>query len=115
MLWLWLGWGDYRPTGPGWALNPPARGASASPLTSWSHLIPSPSADPQSILEIGAEHWALVGDAAALADPITGEGIHAALLSATVLAETLREQGSAAGCPERRGRRRDGGRGSTAL
>ena len=67
----------------------------------YAHLIPSPSADPQSILEIGAERWALVGDAAALADPITGEGIHTALLSAAVLAETLREQGSAAGYPER--------------
>jgi flavin-dependent dehydrogenase len=67
----------------------------------YAHLIPSPSVDPQSILEIGGQRWALVGDAAALADPITGEGIHTALLSATVLAETLRDRGSAESYPER--------------
>lgn len=63
-------------------------------LGRYAHTIPSPSEDPRSILEMAGEGWALVGDAAALADPITGEGIHSALLSATVLAETLREQGS---------------------
>jgi flavin-dependent dehydrogenase len=67
----------------------------------YAHTIPSPSEDPRSILEIGGPRWALVGDAAALADPITGEGIYFALRSATVLAETLRETGSAAGYPAR--------------
>jgi flavin-dependent dehydrogenase len=56
----------------------------------YAHLIPSPSADPASILEAGGEDWALVGDAAALADPITGEGLYFALRSAALLAETLR-------------------------
>jgi flavin-dependent dehydrogenase len=57
----------------------------------YAHTIPSPSADPASIREIAGEGWALVGDAAALADPITGEGIYYALRSARILADTLRE------------------------
>ncbi|PYQ06121.1 MAG: hypothetical protein DMF82_07020, partial [Acidobacteria bacterium] len=67
----------------------------------YAHTIPSPSADPRSILEIAGPRWALVGDAAALADPITGEGIFFALCSATVLAQTLRETGSPATYPAR--------------
>ena len=67
----------------------------------YAHTIPSPSADPRSILEIAGPRWALVGDAAALADPITGEGIFFALRSATVLARTLRETGSPATYPAR--------------
>ena len=67
----------------------------------YAHTIPAPSADPGSILEIAGPRWALVGDAAALADPITGEGIHHALRSALVLADTLRVEGSAARYPER--------------
>jgi flavin-dependent dehydrogenase len=67
----------------------------------YAHTIPSPSADPRSILETAGARWALVGDAAALADPITGEGIFFALRSAAVLAQTLRETGSPAGYPAR--------------
>jgi flavin-dependent dehydrogenase len=67
----------------------------------YAHTIPSPSADPKSLLEIAGERWALVGDAAALADPITGEGIYYGLRSAEVLAETLREDGSLRRYPER--------------
>ena len=67
----------------------------------YAHTIPSPSADARSLLEIAGDRWALVGDAAALADPITGEGIYYALRSAEVLAETLREDGSARRYPER--------------
>jgi len=67
----------------------------------YAHTIPSPSVDPQSILEIAGERWALVGDAASLADPITGEGIYYALRSAVVLAETLRAEGSVARYPAR--------------
>ncbi len=67
----------------------------------YAHTIPSPSSEPASILEIAGERWALVGDAAALADPITGEGIYYALRSALVLAETLREDASPARYPER--------------
>jgi flavin-dependent dehydrogenase len=67
----------------------------------YAHTIPSPSADPASILEIAGPRWALVGDAAALADPITGEGIYPALASAAALAATLREHGSPAAYPQR--------------
>ena len=67
----------------------------------YAHTIPSPSADAASIREIAGEGWALVGDAAALADPITGEGIYYALRSAALLAETLREDGSPRRYPER--------------
>jgi flavin-dependent dehydrogenase len=66
----------------------------------YAHTIPSPSADAASIREIAGERWALVGDAAALADPVTGEGIYYALRSACVLADALRD-GSPAGYPER--------------
>jgi menaquinone-9 beta-reductase len=67
----------------------------------YAHTIPSPSADPRSILEVAGERWALVGDAAALADPITGEGIHSALRSAELLAECLLRDGSPARYPQR--------------
>lgn len=67
----------------------------------YAHTIPSPSTDPRSLLEIAGERWALVGDAAALADPITGEGITYALRSAVCLAETLRYDGSPARYPQR--------------
>lgn len=67
----------------------------------YAHTIPSPSSDPRSILEIGGDRFALVGDAAGLADPITGEGIYYALRSARELAATLRETGSLRAYPER--------------
>jgi geranylgeranyl diphosphate/geranylgeranyl-bacteriochlorophyllide a reductase len=60
----------------------------------YAHTIPSPSADQASLRDIAGERWALVGDAAALADPITGEGIYYALRSAGVLADALRADGS---------------------
>ena len=67
----------------------------------YAHTIPSPSADPTCLAEIAGPRWALVGDAAALADPITGEGIYPALRSAVLLAETLRASGSPSRYPER--------------
>ena len=60
----------------------------------YAHVIPSPTSDPSSILEAGGADYALVGDAAALADPITGEGLFFALRSAALLADTLREGAS---------------------
>ena len=67
----------------------------------YAHTIPSPSPDPASIREIAGPGWALVGDAAALADPITGEGIYYALRSGALLAESLLRDGSPARYPER--------------
>jgi geranylgeranyl reductase family protein len=42
---------------------------------------------------IQGDGWALLGDAAGLADPITGEGIHFALKSAEILAATIDQPG----------------------
>jgi flavin-dependent dehydrogenase len=67
----------------------------------YAHTIPTPSENPADILEIAGERWALVGDAAALADPITGEGIYYALASALLLADTLRGERSPASYPRR--------------
>jgi len=67
----------------------------------YAHTIPSPSTDPTSLLEAAGPGWALVGDAAALADPISGEGIYPALASAGILARTLVETGSTSGYAER--------------
>jgi flavin-dependent dehydrogenase len=39
--------------------------------------------------QVAGEKWALVGDAAGLVDPITGEGIYYAFKSAQILADTL--------------------------
>jgi flavin-dependent dehydrogenase len=55
----------------------------------YAHTIPAPSSDPRSITEVAGPRWALVGDAASFADPITGEGIHFALRSGQLLARTL--------------------------
>jgi len=43
--------------------------------------------------QISGDGWALVGDAAGLVDPITGEGIHYAFKSAAILAETFDQPG----------------------
>lgn len=66
----------------------------------YAHTIPSPSSEPCSILEVAGPHWALVGDAAGFADPITGEGIYYALRSAEVLARALQAEGSPRHYPE---------------
>lgn len=42
-------------------------------------------------LKISGPGWALIGDAAALAEPVTGEGIYYAMLSAECLAASIRE------------------------
>jgi flavin-dependent dehydrogenase len=67
----------------------------------YAHTLPSPGSDPADIAEIAGARWALVGDAAGLADPITGEGILPALRSSRLLAETLREHGTPGRYPER--------------
>jgi len=52
-------------------------------------LIPSLPPVSVSRLKIAGQDWALAGDAAGLADPITGEGIYYALRSAEILAKSL--------------------------
>ena len=49
---------------------------------------------------VGSERWALLGDAAGFADPVTGEGIYYALRSAELFAEAFLE-GRAAAYEER--------------
>lgn len=51
--------------------------------------------------EIGGANWALLGDAAGFADPVTGEGIRNALRSAGLLAEAYRGTRSFASYPGR--------------
>lgn len=60
----------------------------------YAHTIPSPGEDGATLREMSGEKWALVGDAAAIADPITGEGIFYALRSGQLLAETMMAGGS---------------------
>jgi len=43
-------------------------------------------------LRVTGDGWALIGDAAGFADPITGEGIYYAFKSADLLADALRDQ-----------------------
>jgi len=52
-------------------------------------LIPSLPPVSVSHLKIAGHDWALAGDAAGLADPITGEGIYYAIRSAEILAKSL--------------------------
>ena len=63
--------------------------------TVFSHLLPSPRACSWGSLTLAGPNWALVGDAAALVDPVTGEGICYAMRSGELAAESL-----LAGAPE---------------
>ncbi|MCH2209307.1 MAG: geranylgeranyl reductase family protein [Lentisphaerales bacterium] len=56
-----------------------------------SALIPSLRKQDLKEHEISGENWALVGDAAALAEPITGEGIYYAIYSSWLFADCLRK------------------------
>lgn len=51
--------------------------------------IPCPSAKTWNTRRAASENWALLGDAAGFADPITGEGIYYALRSGELFAEAL--------------------------
>jgi flavin-dependent dehydrogenase len=55
----------------------------------YSHVLPSPEARTLRRRRVAGRNWALVGDAAALVDPITGEGLYYALRSGDLLAEAL--------------------------
>ena len=59
----------------------------------YAHTIPSPGEDGATLREMAGEKWALLGDAAAIADPITGEGIFYALRSGQLLAEVIMSGG----------------------
>jgi flavin-dependent dehydrogenase len=57
----------------------------------YSHVLPSPEASTIRNRKILGPNWALVGDAAACVDPITGEGLYYALRSGELVAQALLE------------------------
>jgi geranylgeranyl diphosphate/geranylgeranyl-bacteriochlorophyllide a reductase len=57
----------------------------------YSHVLPSPQVYTLRSRPITGPNWALVGDAAALVDPATGEGLYYALRSGDLLAQALLE------------------------
>ncbi len=68
----------------------------------FSHLLPALSVEGWGDLRLSGQGWALVGDAAGLVDPVTGEGIYYAMRSGELLGESLLADspGSYAACVE---------------
>ena len=66
----------------------------------FSHLLPALSVESWNTLRICGNGWALVGDAAGLVDPVSGEGIYFAMRSGELLAEALLD-GEPESYPER--------------
>jgi flavin-dependent dehydrogenase len=62
----------------------------------YSHVLPSPRESTLSDRTVLGRNWALVGDAAAWVDPLTGEGLFYAMRSGELLGRSLAE-----GCPEK--------------
>jgi len=62
----------------------------------YSHVLPSPHERTLSERAVLGKNWALVGDAAAWVDPLTGEGLFYAIRSGELLGRSLAE-----GCPEK--------------
>jgi flavin-dependent dehydrogenase len=62
----------------------------------YSHVLPSPRERTFSERTVLGRNWALIGDAAAWVDPLTGEGLFYAMRSGQILGQTLAE-----GCPEK--------------
>lgn len=62
----------------------------------YSHVLPSPAEKTLSKRPVVGKNWALVGDAAAWVDPLTGEGLFYAMLSGELLGRSLAE-----GAPEK--------------
>jgi flavin-dependent dehydrogenase len=62
----------------------------------YSHVLPSPQERTLSQRNVVGKNWALIGDAAAWVDPLTGEGLFYAIRSGELLGRSLAE-----GCPEK--------------
>lgn len=62
----------------------------------YSHVLPSPREVTFRERNVMGKNWAMVGDAAAWVDPLTGEGLFYAIRSGELLGKSL-----AAGCPEK--------------
>jgi flavin-dependent dehydrogenase len=72
------------------------QGLSTEGAKFYSHVLPSPRESTFSDRTILGKNWALVGDAAAWVDPLTGEGLFYAMRSGDLLGRSLAE-----GCPEK--------------
>src|ERR1700755_576193 len=64
--------------------------------TFYSHVLPSPQEHTLSQRPVLGKNWAMIGDAAAWVDPLTGEGLFYAMQSGHLLGKALAE-----GCPEK--------------
>lgn len=64
-------------------------GYSSGSARVFSHLLPSLEAKTWAGLKLEGPGWALAGDAAGLADPITGEGLYFAMRSGELLGDSL--------------------------
>src|SRR6185295_17364381 len=64
-------------------------------MTFFGAKIPTLDAASWKGLQTVGDGWALIGDAAGFADPITGEGIYYAFRSADLMAEALLESSTA--------------------
>src|SRR6202166_655380 len=71
-------------------------GISTQGAKFYSHVLPSPRESTLSDRPVLGKNWALVGDAAAWVDPLTGEGLFYAMRSGELLGRSLAE-----GCPEK--------------
>ena len=71
-------------------------GISTENAKFYSHVLPSPQERTLSDRTVLGKNWALVGDAAAWVDPLTGEGLFYAMRSGELLGRSLAE-----GCPEK--------------
>src|SRR2546423_12918447 len=57
----------------------------------YSHVLPSPQVPTLSQRTVVGKNWALVGDAAAFVDPLTGEGLFYAMRSGELLGKAIAE------------------------
>jgi len=71
-------------------------GISTEGAKFYSHVLPSPQERTFSERTVVGKNWAMVGDAAAWVDPLTGEGLFYAIRSGELLGRALAE-----GCPEK--------------
>jgi flavin-dependent dehydrogenase len=72
------------------------QGISTEGAKFYSHVLPSPRESTLSDRAVLGKNWALIGDAAAWVDPLTGEGLFYAMRSGELLGRSLAE-----GCPEK--------------
>jgi flavin-dependent dehydrogenase len=64
-------------------------GIEAAGARFYSHVLPAPQVQTLRGRRVVGRNWALIGDAAAWVDPITGEGLYYALRSGDLLAQAL--------------------------